>query len=151
MNKKWIIPTTILIILLIGIIVFIVAKPQKNGIVSITGEELLTKLENKETFILVVTQDGCTHCEKYKPILNRVLTENNIYAYELDLRKVKQNESEEIENEIAKTFGTKAQGFGTPTTIFINDGIEKTTINRLVGSLNYNALKERLKERGFIK
>lgn len=151
MKKKWIILASILIIILIGIIVFFALSPKKSNLITSSGQEILNKLENKETFILVFTQEGCSHCEEYKPILNRVLTENDIYAYELDIKKMKQEETEEINSEIAKLFGTNAIGFGTPTTVFISDGEEKTTINRLVGSSNYSTLKDRLKERGFIE
>lgn len=112
--------------------------------ISITGEELLEKIENKETFILAFTQEGCSHCEEYKPVLNRVLTENDIYAYEVDLSKLRKNES--TNNKVKQLFNVD----GTPTTIFINDGEEKTTINRLIGSSNYSSLVKKLKDRGFI-
>lgn len=131
--------------ILLGVILYFSLKPQPNNLIKISGEELLTKLEQKDTFILLVSQEGCIHCEEYKPILNRVLTENNINAYELDLTKLRQNE--EMYKKISSIFNTD----GTPTTIFINDGIEKTTINRLVGSKNYSDLVKSLKDRGFIK
>lgn len=147
MNKKTIfLIISIILIFSIGVTIsFAIASNKTTNIISISGSELLEKLKNKETFILIRTQDGCHHCEEYKPVLNRVLTENNINAYELNTTKLR-NESDEIKNEIEKLFNIS----GTPTTIFINEGTEKTTINRLVGTTTYSNIKEKLKEQGFI-
>lgn len=146
MKKKWIflISIFVLAISLAGIL-FFALKPSKNNIILISGKEVLEKLKNKETFILVRTQDGCNHCEEYKPILNRVLIENDINAYELNSTNLRKEEKE-IQQEIDKLFNIS----GTPTTIFINDGEEQITINRIVGTTTYSNLKEKLKERGFI-
>lgn len=146
MKKKWILLfVSMILVILMGTILFFTLKPTQNNLISITGSELLEKIKNKETFILIRTQDGCHHCEEYKPILNRLLTENNINAYELNTTKLKEEDTE-IKNEIEKLFNIS----GTPTTIFINEGSEKTTINRIVGTTTYSNLKQKLKEQGFI-
>jgi len=150
MKKKLIIISSSIGIIILGTILYFAIKPEENKLISVNGSEVIEKLNNKDTFILVITQEGCSHCEEYLPILNRVLRENNINAYELDLRKVAK-ESEETQKAIATTFNTNAKEFGTPTTVFINDGTEKTIINRLVGSTSYSSLKKTLKERGFIE
>lgn len=144
MKKIWIITISVCVLLLLSIILYFTLKPKQNNLINITGNELLEKLENKDTFILLVSQEGCSHCEEYKPILNRVLVEYNINAYELDLTKLR--EDKDLYNKVTAIFNTQ----GTPTTIFINDGEEKTVINRLIGSTTYNSLIEKLKERGFI-
>lgn len=146
MKKNWIIGISVFIVVMIlGTIMYFVLNPKQNNLIEITGTELLTKLEQKETFILLVSQEGCSHCEEYKPVLNRVLTENNIRAYELNLTNLRKDE------ELNKKFSSLFNIDGTPTTIFINEGTEKTTINRLVGTKNYNSLVKSLKERGFIE
>lgn len=140
MKKKSIIILGSILIVILGIILYFVLKPTKNYIIAISGQELLEKLEKKETFIMLVSQEGCSHCEEFKPILNRVLKENNKNAYEIEWKEIRNKE------ELNHLFNIN----GTPTTIFINDGVEKTTINRLVGSTTYSDLKNKLKERGFI-
>lgn len=140
MKNKLIIIGGIILIVLFGIILYFSLKPTKNNIETIIGSDLVEKLNQKETFILLVSQDGCSHCEEYKPILNRVLEENNKTAYEIEWKEIRNHDK------LKNLFNIN----GTPTTIFINDGIEKTTINRLVGSTTYNDLKNKLKERGFI-
>ncbi len=140
MKNKLIIIGVIILIVLFGIILYFSLKPTKNNIKTIIGSDLVEKLNQKETFILLVSQDGCSHCEEYKPILNRVLEENNKTAYEIEWKEIRNHDK------LKNLFNIN----GTPTTIFINEGIEKTTINRLVGSTTYNDLKNKLKERGFI-
>ena len=146
MKKKWLILGAILFSLILITSLFFALKPKQNNIISISGAELLKKLENKETFILIRTQDGCHHCEQYKPILNRVLTENNLNAFELNSTTLNK-ENQSIRNEIDKLFNIS----GTPTTIFISNGIETTTINRIVGISTYTNVVEKLKEQGFLK
>ena len=140
MKNKLIIIGVIILIVLFGIILYFSLKPTKNNIKTIIGSDLVEKLNQKETFILLVSQDGCSHCEEYKPILNRVLEENNKTAYEIEWKEIRNHDK------LKNLFNIN----GTPTTIFINERIEKTTINRLVGSTTYNDLKNKLKERGFI-
>lgn len=145
MKKIYIIIGGIVITVLLGIILYFTLKPEKNNLIELSGSELLTKLENKESFILVFTQTGCVHCNDYKPILNRVLIENDIKAYEINITNLKKEE-ENIQNKVNEIFNIKE----SPITVFINDGEEKTTINRINGSTNYTNIKNILKERGFI-
>ncbi len=141
MKKTWIIISILGISLIFGTIIYFLAKPEENHIIKLTGSELKEKMDNKETFILLISQENCIHCKEYKPVLERVLKEYNKTAYEIiwqDIRNVE---------ELNKIFNIS----GTPTTVFINDGVEKTTINRLVGPFNYNELVEKLKDRNFIE
>ncbi len=148
MKKKWFIIGAIVILLVVCIVgvVLYLSTPKKNNIIAISGSELLTKLENKETFILVRTQNGCSHCKEYLPILNRILVEYDLTAYELITNNLAK-ESDEVKNKIDTLFNIS----GTPTTIFINDGEETTTFNRVIGSRSYTEMKKTLKDRGFIK
>ena len=146
MKKKWILLfVSMILVILMGTILFFTLKPTQNNLISITGSELLEKIKNKETFILIRTQDGCHHCEEYKPILNRILKEENLEAYELNLTELRKEE-ENIQNEVKKLFNVD----GTPVTIFIQNGEEQTTINRIIGTTTYSNLKNKLKDRGFI-
>lgn len=140
-KKSWIILIGIIVALFVGMILHFALKPEKSNILKINNDGLLEKINQKDTFILLISQDGCVHCEEYKPILNRILTENNLNAYEIDWKELRTN------NDLNNLFNIN----GTPTTIFINDGEEKTSMNRLVGGATYSDLKNKLKERGFIK
>lgn len=143
MKKTWImIIAVILTVIIVGIIFGInLAKKEESFIIKVNTEELKQKLEQKETFILLVSKENCSYCKEYAPILNRVLKEYKLNAYEVDWKELRND------TDLSKTYSIS----GTPTTIFIHDGEENTTINRIVGTTTYNKVKEKLKERGFIK
>lgn len=114
-----------------------------SHLVELNMSELQSKINNKETFILVISQTDCSHCAEYKPILKEVLAENNITAYEIDEKKLTKEENGQLKN--------IANISGTPTTVFIVDGEEKSTQSRLVGSANKTKIINRLKANGYIK
>lgn len=105
--------------------------------------ELQDMIDNKDTFILVVGQTTCVHCAEYRPILESVLNKYNLVAYEIDSDKLSVEEKGKM-NDIANVSGT-------PTTIFIENGVETTTTNRLVGPTNQSKLISRLTALGYIK
>lgn len=116
---------------------------QNEYLIKLKFNELQTKIDNKESFILVITQTTCSHCHEYRPILINVLEEYNIVAYELELDKLTTKERGKL-NDIANVSGT-------PTTIFIYDGVEKSTTNRIIGSVAKNKLVSKFKAMGYIK
>lgn len=136
----------IVIIVLTGI--FLVYKlafgPDKNSnLVNIKVSDLESKIENKDTFILVLSQTGCSHCEQYLPELDRTLSQYNIKAYVLNITGISESES--------KALAQYVNFSGTPTTVFFTDGTEKTTLNRFVGYASKAKIVERLKSLEYIK
>lgn len=119
------------------------SKEEDKHLISVTLDELQKKIDNKDSFILVVTQTKCSHCAQYKPVLKEVLTKYNIYAYEIDESK--------IATEDLGKFKDIANITGTPTTLFFTDGVEKTTANRLVGAVTYRKIEQRLKALKYIE
>lgn len=152
MKKKIIIIATISIIIL-SIIGLIYASKTLNEktenedkyLITIKFDELKKKIENKESFILLISQEQCSHCAEYKPILKKVLAKHNVYAYELKLDKPKLTKQETAElKDIANTSGT-------PTTVFIENGAETSTSTRLVGTKTASEIENRLKALKYIK
>ncbi len=120
-------------------------KEKDKHLVQITISELQEKINNKETFILVVTKDGCSYCESYKPVLKDVLSEHDIVAYELNQSTLTSKEDQNTYEELVPNVT------GTPTTIFFKNGEETTISNRLVGALKRDKVVDRLKALGYIK
>lgn len=118
-------------------------EEENKHLVEITYKELEEKVNNKETFILVLTQTNCSHCHEYKPVLKKVLHENNIYAYEVSTDKLTKEENSKLKD-IANTSGT-------PTTVFIENGEEKSTYSRIVGTQTESKIVNKLKSMGYIK
>lgn len=112
-------------------------------LVELTYKELEKKLDNGDTFILVITQTRCSHCAQYKPVLKEVLYEYGITAYEIDQEKLTDKELGKLKN--------VANISGTPTTVFIVDGEEINTSSRLKGAVtNKHTIIKRLKAQGYI-
>lgn len=149
MKKVWIIVGTLIIAIAVGIGIFYLTKPEEQkqeskNLVTVSGEEFKKKIENKDSFILVVSKDGCSFCEQYYPVLISVLEKYDITAYRINLTKLSKEEIAYL-NDIANVSGT-------PTTVFITNGEEKTTLNRLVGGgITKKTLVSRFKSLGYIK
>lgn len=144
-KKTYLIILIILLILLfvsLGIL-YIRKKEEENTLVyEINMQQLEEKINNKDTFILVMTQTGCIHCQSYLPTIKKVSREYGVTFYVLNRAKLSKEEYNRL-NDIANISGT-------PTTIFIVDGEEKTTLNRLTGSIEKSRLVEKLISEGYI-
>ena len=150
MKKKIAIAIAILIVILsIGGLLFAsitLNKEQKkleNRLIELTYDELSEKINNKETFILVITQTDCSHCADYKPVFEKVLLDYDLKAYEINQKKLSESEHAKLK-EIANISGT-------PTTVFIVNGEERQTSDRIIGSKPESEIVSRLKAMGYIK
>lgn len=112
-------------------------------LVELSYKDLKKKINKKESFILVVTRTDCSHCAVYKPKLKEVLRDNDIIAYEIATDKLSAEEKANF-NDIANVSGT-------PTTVFIVDGEEATTTNRIIGDVSTEKIINKLKSQGYIK
>ena len=140
-NKKIIIGIIILIVVVGGI--FLIFNKKDNHLITLNKNELKEKIDNKDSFILVISQAGCSHCAEYIPILKEILNDNDIKAYIVDLKAFSKSDRQYL-NTIANTSGT-------PTTLFIEKGEEKATYNRIVGSSNRQNIEAIFKKNGYIK
>ena len=118
-------------------------KNEDDHLVIVSYDELQQKVDNKETFILLISQTDCPHCLAYKPILKEVLVDYDLYAYEIQLDTLSDDEISKLNN-IANTSGT-------PVTTFIINGEEKNTSSRLVGEAQRDRIISRFKAMGFIE
>ncbi len=149
--KKNLIITGIILVSILSIVGLVYASKTLNEkseneekrLIQLKYSELEEKVNNKETFILLLSQTDCSHCAQYKPILKKVLAKHNLYAYELEINKLTKEETAKLKD-IANTSGT-------PTTIFIENGSETNTSSRLVGTKTSSEIERRLKSLGYIK
>ena len=147
MKNVKIIAASILALIAVGTVFLKVANDNKNNnqksnVVSIKFSELKEKIENKDDFVLVITQEGCSHCKNYAPTIKKVSNKYDIKIYDLDLTKLSDEEKKELV--------TIANVSGTPTTIFFKDGEEKSTLDRLSGAVSESKLVSKLKKLGYI-
>ncbi len=108
----------------------------------ITLKELEKKIENKESFVLLVSMTSCSHCIMYKPIFSEIINANNIEAYDIDIEPMSPTQYQKLDNLINLD--------GTPTTIFFKDGVEIEE-SRLVGYQEKDILIASMKKHEFMK
>ena len=106
-------------------------------------DEVMEKIQNKESFILVVSQTTCSHCKEYKPVFKKILKKNNLTAYYIEYDLLSKEEKKEFVKYI--NFDS------TPVTVFLKNGEETTTANRIVGAREEEYIIGKLKSNGYIE
>lgn len=149
MKKKQIITGLILIVIVIGLCfgIYALAKVMEEQdsseyFVELSGKEFKEKIENKDSFILVVTKSGCEFCEMYKPTFRQVAEDYKLKTYFINYRK--------FDNKYLKYYQSKFNVPSTPQTLFINNGEETTVSNRIVGNVPRYKIIERLTSLNYI-
>lgn len=130
------------IILLIGII-FLAACSSVKTYDEINYKDLNNMLKNKNDFVLFIGSSKCSHCKEYEVSLNKIIGEYNLDIKYIDITKLSEEQYSELTSKIPIS--------GTPTTVFIEDGEEKDTYNRIVGSVKYSKILEKLKDNNYVK
>ena len=141
LRTKIIILVSVCLIVLIGAIIGdkILGK---SYLKEIKYNDVVEKLENKEDFILVVSKTTCSYCNEYKPKLERIAKEYKIEMYYIQTDLIEEKNKENFENLFHVS--------GTPETIFIRDGEERTAASRIKGNLSISTIKMKLKANGWI-
>ncbi len=141
-KKRVLILVIICVIVLAGALIadIVLGKSYLN---EIKFDKVVEKIENKDSFVLLLSQTTCSHCMDFKPKLARVAKEKkiNIYYLETDLL------SEEETTKLKSYFSFS----GTPTTVFITNGEEKTAATRINGDVTEEKIINKLKSNGFLK
>ena len=107
---------------------------------NITYDEYVKKIENKDSFVILLWQTGCSHCEDFEPKLNKIISYYNLKIYGLNLAELSEEEYDKIKN---KTFIQ-----GTPTTVYIKEGKNS---QKLVGDKEESEILEFLTKIGYLK
>lgn len=121
---------------------FITGCSKYKTYTEINYSELQSKLDNKDTFVLVVGSSTCSACANYKTTMEKVIKDKQVEIFYIDMKLLS-------EEDYAKLY-SKFVVVSTPTTIFIKDGIETSTYDRIVGSANYSDVVNNLKKQGYI-
>lgn len=105
--------------------------------------KLKDMLNQKQDLILFIGSETCSACASYKPTLNKVIKKYKVDVKYLDISKLSEKESSELQSKFPFT--------GTPTTIFVKKGKEEKTYNRIDGNQRYSKIVEKFKSNGYIK
>ncbi|MGN1342505.1 MAG: thioredoxin family protein [Bacilli bacterium] len=130
----------LLVILFFGYKLFF----EKDKFISLSYEEVINKVNNNESFVLCVSATDCIHCQDYKPKLKTIANKYNTQIFYTDVDTFSEEDYEKFKTEFSFDGST-------PTTIFFNDGEEKTTATRIEGDVSTEKIINKLKKNGFIK
>lgn len=141
-KKKVTILVSICLVILVGAFIadMILGKTYFN---EIKYKEVIEKIENDESFVLVVSQTTCSHCASYKPKIEKVANKYEINIYYIDVDLLNEEEEEKFSSYISYD--------GTPVTIFIKNGEETSMATRINGDASIEKIERKLKSNGFIE
>ena len=140
-KKRLIILSICLFIIVIG--GFILSSAfDKKYLKEIKYDEVVKKIENKDSFVLLLSQTTCSHCMDFKPKLRKVAKKYKLVVYYLETDLL----DKETYDDLKKYFSFS----GTPTTVFVIDGEEKTAATRINGDATIEKIINKLKSNGFI-
>lgn len=108
----------------------------------ISYEEYLTMIDNKESFPLVIGSSTCSACAMFKGTM-----ESFISKYQVDVRYI---DISKLSEEDYGKFMTAINFNSTPTTIFVEDGKQKSVYQRIVGADSYSNVVSTYKKQGYI-
>ena len=115
----------------------------KSYLKELTFDEMVEKVNNKESFILLLSQTTCSHCMDFKPKLEKVASEYGLVVYYM--------ETDIIDDKLKETLKTNYFSFtGTPTTVFVINGEEKSAATRIDGNVSEEKIISKFKSNGFI-
>ena len=137
---KWLIAFIAVIIALI-IVAIVFSEDEGKYIKDISLNEVVDKIDNKDSFIQYIKQTDCEHCKSFTPNFISVLSQNNIKAYSLNIS----NLSEEENTTYSELFDVE----GTPTVLFFDKGNE--SLIRIEGEQTKAKIKSKIEAAGFIK
>lgn len=129
-------------ILLVLIGLFLLTGCGQKNYTQLSYTDLETKLNNKDDFVLVVGSSTCSACENYEVTMKDIMTKNDIEIFFLDLNSL----SDEEYTKVYSKFHVNS----TPTTIFIKQGEETGTHNRITIAAEYNDVLDKLQQLGYI-
>lgn len=128
---------------ILGAIMFMLCGCSKTTYDEISYSELNKMIDEKKDFILFIGSSSCSACAAYEITLNDIIEEYNVDVKYIDLSKL----SKEDESALVSEFPIS----GTPATIFITNGDEEDTHNRIDGNQKKSKIIEKLEENGYIK
>ena len=133
----------VLFIVFVCIFSLLLTSCGKSNLKDLKYSDFQKMVANKETFIVEVSQDGCSHCASFTPKFEDVLNEYNITAYNLNLSNMAKAERSEFNN----NYNVE----GTPTVMFFKDGEESSLLNRIEGDKDTETIITKLKNNNYIK
>lgn len=114
-----------------------------KGYTNISYSELEEKINNNETFAFVIGSRTCSACQMYKGTMEKIIKDYGIQIYFIELDGISEEDYSKLKSKFYFEY--------TPTTVFIENGSERTSYDRFSGAVSYSEVVERLKSYNIIK
>lgn len=142
--KKFFIGALIVVVLsALGFLIYNKFNGKLTSYITVTYNELEEKINSGEKFVLFIGSEECSHCQKYKGTLNRVVKDYNVEIFYIDISLLTAEQFAYLNSHFPFT--------GTPTTIVIENGTEYQRQScRIDGAKSYEYTVNRLKKAGIL-
>ncbi len=121
---------------------FLLVGCSKKEYTELSYTDLESKLNNKDSFVLLIGSDTCSACTIYKETMQEVMKDTNVEIFYVNLNALSNKDYSKIYSKFVVN--------STPTTIFISEGEETSTYDRIVGAANYDKVISSLEKHGYI-
>ena len=134
----------IFIVLLIGIVFLSLGCGKKlTTYTQINYQDYVKKLDNGESFPLVIGSETCSACGLYQATMETFIEKNQIEVFFIDISKISEDEYKALKTQISFD--------GTPTTVFIEKGKLTSFYNRIDGAADLSYVINTFKNNNYIK
>lgn len=127
-----------------SILIVTACSKQYTTYEEVSVDTVFQMLDDKESFILFIGSSTCSHCASFEPKLNQVIKKYQVKVYYLDVNQL-------TETENAKFNARISYGNSTPVTVFIKDGEEEGSYNRIRGDQDIDVIESMFRKNGYIE
>jgi len=131
-----------IILVIVMLLLMVGCAPKYEDYTELNYDQVIDKINNKETFAIVFGSDTCSACANYRVTMKEVIKEKNIEIFYLDINKLDDQTYAKMYSKFVIT--------STPTTVFIKNGVETSSHDRIIGAAKYSHIINDLKKHGFI-
>lgn len=142
-SNKLIFISSIIILIILVVMLILGVFNNKANLIELNVDEVIEKVNNKDSFVLCISQTTCSHCASYKPKLEKISKDYGIEIFYIDIDKYSNEKQQEFKKHVSFDKST-------PVTAFIKNGEEATASNRIFGDVSYDKIVTKLKNNGFI-
>lgn len=114
-----------------------------SGYTQVSYEQLTKKIENGETFPLVIGSSECSACANFEITMSGFIENYQVEVFMIDLTQLSDDEYDELKTTVS--FG------GTPTTVFYKEGALTSYFNRIDGSETRSVVEAYFRNNGYIE
>lgn len=133
----------IILLLLVGIGILVYKQSNKNKYdtyVTLSYEDMITKIDNGERFVLFIGSDECSHCSTFKITVDKIVKKYDIEINYINIGALNTEEYAYLNSHFPFS--------GTPTTVIVEDGKKGS---ELYGAKGFDATVKFLTKQGIIK